>query len=121
MISPMSQNLFHRGISQSGTLQNFWADPDLPGVARSRADLVAAYLNCSGVEDTKLMVECLREKNAEDLAETLTELFVSLVGLQYSDRVSKLNYSFFRGFSSNTQHPSYQLWKAHLKPQKSLS
>ena len=77
MISPMSQNLFHRAISQSGTLQSFWADPDFSGVARKRAIQVAEHLNCTNVEDTKLIVECLREKDVEELANTLIDLFVS--------------------------------------------
>jgi len=78
MISPMSQNLFHRGISQSGTLQNFWADPDFSGVAKERALSVAEHLNCSNTEDTKLVADCLREKDVKDLAKTLIDLFVSL-------------------------------------------
>jgi carboxylesterase type B len=78
MISPMSQNLFYRGISQSGTLQNFWADPDSSGVARERALEIAEHLNCSNTEDTKLVANCLREKDVKDLAKTLIDLFVSL-------------------------------------------
>lgn len=77
MISPMSQNLFHRGISQSGTLQNFWADPDFAGVSKERAMLVADHLNCTESEDAKLIVECLREQDVTDLARTLIEIFVS--------------------------------------------
>ncbi|KAL7043409.1 hypothetical protein ACKWTF_001490 [Chironomus riparius] len=82
MISQMSQNLFHRGISQSGTLQNFWADPDFSGVARERAIKVAEHLNCTNAIDTKLIVECLREKDVKDLANTLNELFSHF--LEYS-------------------------------------
>lgn len=76
MISPLSQNLFHRAISQSGTLQNFWADPDFSGEAKQRASELAEYLNCSETEDSKLMLECFREATAEKLTFSQSEIFV---------------------------------------------
>lgn len=76
MISPISQNLFHRGISQSGTLQSFWADPLPIGVAKERARKVAASLNCTDIENSEAIVNCLRNQSAESLASSIFE-FVS--------------------------------------------
>lgn len=78
MISPMSQNLFHRAISQSGTLQNFWGDPLMPKLARERAAMLAKSLNCTNVADTREIVNCLRAVDAIVLQKVSIEIFVSL-------------------------------------------
>lgn len=61
--SPLSRNLFHRGISQSGTALNHWALQKEPG---AKAKKLAIILDCP-ISDQ--MLECLREKSAEVLTE----------------------------------------------------
>ncbi|KAG5676471.1 hypothetical protein PVAND_006303 [Polypedilum vanderplanki] len=71
MISPLSQNLFHRGISQSGTLQSFWADPLQNGIAKERAEKVAKSLNCSDIENSEVIMNCLRNQSTESLTNSI--------------------------------------------------
>jgi len=62
-LSPLSTNLFHRGISQSGTALSPWAvvrDPSRWAVE------VAAGVNCPTV-DNAAMLACLREADPVDI------------------------------------------------------
>lgn len=62
-ISPLSQGLYHRAISQSGTALSPWAiskDPNRWAVE------VAQYVNCTTV-DSKSMMECLMSADAEQM------------------------------------------------------
>lgn len=61
MISPMSQGLFHRGISNSGGL----SEPARTGVALQRATTLAQLMNCPILDDTFDIVRCLREVSPE--------------------------------------------------------
>lgn len=68
MISPMSRGLFHKAILNSGTLNNAWADPARPGVARQQAMNLAEHVNCSTQDRTnEEIVECLRGISQQDI------------------------------------------------------
>lgn len=56
MISPMSQGLFHRAISNSGGL----IGPARAGVGRQRASSLAELMNCPNLNDNFAIVQCLR-------------------------------------------------------------
>lgn len=62
MISPMSEGLFHRAISNSGGLLG----PARSGVAREQAVRLAELMNCP-TNDTETIVECLRQISPEDM------------------------------------------------------
>ncbi|KAG7212180.1 hypothetical protein KM043_012520 [Ampulex compressa] len=68
MISPLSQGLFHRAISESGTVHCPWTLAR-PGQAKDRAKIVAEHLDCpsSGSEE---ILNCLRKKDAADIVAT---------------------------------------------------
>ncbi|XP_032678420.1 venom carboxylesterase-6-like isoform X2 [Odontomachus brunneus] len=68
MISPLSQGLFHRGISQSGTSHCPWAFVK-PGWAKKKAKALAERLNCP-TESSKELIACLRTKDAADIIAT---------------------------------------------------
>lgn len=78
MVSPLSKGLFHRAISQSGTLMNPWADPARKGLAKMRAVRLADSLGCpiSGTS-MKEMVKCLREMPAEKITLAVLEFQVN--------------------------------------------
>ncbi|XP_037029459.1 esterase FE4-like [Bradysia coprophila] len=63
MISPLSQGLFHRGISNSGGL----VGPARPDVGRARATSLAQLMSCPVLDDTSAIVECLRQVSPEDM------------------------------------------------------
>ncbi|XP_018575849.1 venom carboxylesterase-6-like isoform X2 [Anoplophora glabripennis] len=69
MFSPESKNLFHRGISQSGTSLALWAKP-LSETQLILAQTQATLMGCQELENTTVLVECLRTKNAEKLVES---------------------------------------------------
>ncbi|XP_015600279.1 venom carboxylesterase-6 [Cephus cinctus] len=68
MMSPLSKDLFHRGISQSGTALCFWG-LTRPGLAKKQAQRLGRYLNCPN-QDSKSLLSCLREKDAVDIIGT---------------------------------------------------
>lgn len=63
MISPLSEGLFHRGISNSGGL----IGPARAGVAIQRATTLADLMNCPFPENIAAIVECLRQVSPEDM------------------------------------------------------
>lgn len=65
MLSPMSQGLFHKGISQSGTALCPWSRP-ISTV--DRAHKLATSLGCP--TKSSELIACLRKKNAEDIIKT---------------------------------------------------
>ncbi|KAJ8871578.1 hypothetical protein PR048_027904 [Dryococelus australis] len=68
MLSPLSNGLFHRGISQSGTALNIWTlAPN--GDSKFQAEKLATFLSCPK-EPTAALVKCLREKSAVDIIAT---------------------------------------------------
>lgn len=62
----MSRGLFHRAISNSGTIHNAWADPWRRGEALEATKRLANAVNCSSTS-TNEIVKCLRSKGAVDL------------------------------------------------------
>ncbi|XP_014487252.1 PREDICTED: venom carboxylesterase-6-like, partial [Dinoponera quadriceps] len=68
MISPLSQGLYHRAISQSGATHCPWALIK-PGLAKKNAKIVGKHLNCP-TENSKELIACLRTKNAVDIIST---------------------------------------------------
>lgn len=79
MLSKQSRGLFHRGIAQSGTYYNPWAQPAHKGVAAQRARKLTQLLGCNATgEDWAVKLECLRGKPAEDVVSTLYDMFVSV-------------------------------------------
>ncbi|XP_034475720.1 venom carboxylesterase-6 [Drosophila innubila] len=77
MLSEQSRGLFHRGIAQSGTYYNPWAQPAHKGVAAQRAEKLTQLLHCSEAgEDWAAKLKCLRGKSAEKIVETLYDMFL---------------------------------------------
>ncbi|XP_055677254.1 juvenile hormone esterase [Lutzomyia longipalpis] len=72
MMSPMAKGLFHRVISQSGTNLCAWAQPAHPGVAEKRAERLGQMMGCT---DANHLIECLREKSAEDITAAFYDFF----------------------------------------------
>ncbi|ETN67020.1 juvenile hormone esterase [Anopheles darlingi] len=77
MMSPLSQGLFHRVISQSGVNLNAWAQPAHPGVARARAIQLGEMFNCTqgfhGMFNE--MLACLRDVAAEDITKAFYDFY----------------------------------------------
>ncbi|KAH8290099.1 hypothetical protein KR044_013383 [Drosophila immigrans] len=77
MLSPQSRGLLHRGIAQSGTYYNPWAQPAHKGVAAERATKLTQLVNCSDAgEDWTAKLQCLRGKPAEQIVATLYDMFL---------------------------------------------
>lgn len=73
MVSPMSKNLFHRAIAMSASALNNWVITENPLLlAQKQADI----LNCP-TENSQVMVDCLRELPAKDIAKIIYSLKVS--------------------------------------------
>ncbi|XP_023303516.2 venom carboxylesterase-6 [Lucilia cuprina] len=75
MLSQKSKGLFHKGIAQSGTYFNPWAQPAHKGVAAQRAKKMAKLVGCNSDGDWPKMLECLREKPVDDIVATVYDLF----------------------------------------------
>nr|CAD7404517.1 unnamed protein product [Timema cristinae] len=68
ILSPLSQGLFHRGISQSGTALCSWTlAPN--GSSKHQAQKLATLLNCPSAP-SKALVDCLRKREAKDIIAT---------------------------------------------------
>lgn len=80
MISPLSKGLFHKAISQSGSLMDPWADPARKGVAKMRAVRLADMLGCPIIGSSmKEMVKCLRKVPAENITMAQTAFYVRII------------------------------------------
>ena len=66
-LSPLSKGLFKNGISHSGNALDPWVFMEN---ARSKAHQVAEFMNCTHDEHQK-MLECLKQKPAENLVTSL--------------------------------------------------
>ncbi|KAG5668733.1 hypothetical protein PVAND_016660 [Polypedilum vanderplanki] len=76
MFSSMSRGLFHRAISQSGTLLTPWAGPSAKGQAKMNAIRLADKMNCSISGTTmKEIVTCLRGVPAENITLAIYDFF----------------------------------------------
>ncbi|XP_034947795.1 venom carboxylesterase-6 [Chelonus insularis] len=75
IISPLSRNLIHRGISQSGTVLCPWV-LTRPGHAKKKAIRLAEHLNCPTQSSSELLA-CLRQKDAVDIigADRIFQIF----------------------------------------------
>lgn len=79
MLSEKSRGLLHRGIAQSGTYYNPWAQPAHKGVAAGRAVKLTELVGCDTAgEDWASKLRCLRSKQAEEIVATLYDMFVSV-------------------------------------------
>ena len=65
--------LFHRGISQSLGMTTFWGIKINP---LKQAKKQAAILNCPNDTSTQI-VECLKKKDAQEIANTFIDMLVS--------------------------------------------
>ncbi|XP_035694709.1 uncharacterized protein LOC118428684 [Branchiostoma floridae] len=78
LLSPLSNGLFQRAISQSGTWKTFPVTPQpLP-----LAQMIAGEVGCE-TEDTATLTACLKEKSAEELLEKQYALQLS-AGLYFT-------------------------------------
>jgi bile salt-stimulated lipase len=68
-LSPRSKGLFHRGISQSGTALCPWVLMENP---LDKTKRIASKLGCPSGE-TSEMVDCLRQKPAEEIVSCVKE------------------------------------------------
>lgn len=76
MQSKLSEGLFHRGISESGTNLAPWGAVAHKGVARSRAIKLAEMMSCPHEDSNfKAMVDCLRQVPATNLTEAFYDFF----------------------------------------------
>jgi len=81
MLSEKSRGLLHRGIAQSGTYFNPWAQPAHKGVAAGRATKLAELVGCGSAGEWPEKLECLRQRPAEDIVASLYDMFVSCPAL----------------------------------------
>ncbi|XP_078613627.1 neuroligin-2-like isoform X2 [Branchiostoma floridae x Branchiostoma japonicum] len=70
MLSPKARNKFRRGISMSGSALATWA---MSRNGRAYATAAAKQVNCDN-SNTKIMVDCLRGKSADVLANISTSI-----------------------------------------------
>ncbi|XP_037885698.1 venom carboxylesterase-6 [Glossina fuscipes] len=77
MLSSKSQGLFHKGIAQSGTYFNPWAQPAHKGVAAKRANKTALLLGCyhKNSNDWPEIINCLKQQSAYNLTAIVYDLF----------------------------------------------
>ncbi|XP_044018145.1 venom carboxylesterase-6-like [Aphidius gifuensis] len=68
MMSPLAKDLFHRGISQSGTALSSWAFNN-EKTAIENANKLGKYLNCP-ISNSENLIACLKNKNASDIMDT---------------------------------------------------
>ncbi|XP_030378452.1 venom carboxylesterase-6 isoform X2 [Scaptodrosophila lebanonensis] len=77
MLSDKSRGLMQRGIAQSGTYFNPWAQPAHKGVAARRAEKLTQLVGCDQAgEDWTSKIECLRKRSAQDIVATVYDMFV---------------------------------------------
>ncbi|KAK4880303.1 hypothetical protein RN001_008449 [Aquatica leii] len=69
MFSRFSKGLFHRAISQSGTVLSFWARP-LNNAQVRNAKMQASFVGCNPNATSKDIVECLRSIPVDVLLES---------------------------------------------------
>lgn len=75
MQSKLSQGLFHRGISESGTNLAVWGAVARKGQAVDRARRLAMMMKCDNTTDTNEMIECLRKVEADKITRAFYEFF----------------------------------------------
>ena len=68
MLRYLFLGLFHRGISQSGTVLCSWA-LSRPGLAKKKAQKLGQLLKCP-TSDSKELLRCLKEKSHIEITST---------------------------------------------------
>lgn len=74
MQSKLSQGLFHRGISESGTNLAVWGTVARKGQAQKRAARLATMMECES-ENATDMIECLRKAPADKITRAFYDFF----------------------------------------------
>ncbi|CAL8090407.1 unnamed protein product [Orchesella dallaii] len=72
MVSPLAKGLFHKGISQSGSVLNTWLYSRYP---KEQAKSLAERVNCPTATSDE-MVKCLKHVDARDIVRTHIEMTV---------------------------------------------
>ena len=73
-LSPMSAGLFHSGMSFSGTALDCWTQTEN---SRGKAVRLAELVNCP-TSDVRKMIECMKERPAQDLVNAQGEFMVGI-------------------------------------------
>lgn len=82
MFSSMSRGLFHRAISQSGTILDVWAVPARKGDAKMKAIRLADKMKCPIVgTSVKGMLDCLRKVPAENITLAIHDFLVTKINV----------------------------------------
>lgn len=77
-MSPLSKGLFQKGISESGTNLDPWAQPAHHSVAPTRAAKLGEIVGCrKNGNDWSEMIKCLRTVDAADITKAFYDFFVS--------------------------------------------
>ncbi|KAJ4442893.1 hypothetical protein ANN_04486, partial [Periplaneta americana] len=84
MLSGLSRNLFHQGISQSGTALSPWAHVRAV-TARERAFKLGELAGCKkkDLESTEELIKCIRKKPAELLVKESRKIMDYSIGFSY--------------------------------------
>lgn len=79
-MSPLSKGLFQKGISESGTNLDPWAQPAHHSVAPTRAAKLGEIVGCrKNGNDWSEMIKCLRTVDAADITKAFYDFFVSFL------------------------------------------
>lgn len=138
MMSPLSKGLFHKGISQSGTNLDPWAQPAHDTVAPTRAARLADMVGCPKTGNNwSEMIKCLRTVDAADITKAFYNFFVSVLSsVKFSfiyfwnrDRMCACNEKIFlrtecfhNHFHSSEHnfHRLYLLYCFHISPKSRI-
>lgn len=112
MISPMSDGLFHRAISNSGGLSG----PARDGVARQQAIRLAEQMNCP-TDDSGAIIECLRQLSPEDIIYAGVGSFPIVVESFETDEPTFIEE---RNYNNRFSHFSEIPWLVGMNSEESL-
>ncbi|XP_077288427.1 venom carboxylesterase-6-like [Arctopsyche grandis] len=105
MLSPLSKGLFHRGISQSGTVCCPWTLQTRP---LEKAQFIGNQLGCP-TKSSKKMIECLRNRPAASIVATV-KLFMPFLHSPFSPFAPVIEPSKTDG-GFLTEHPYHRIRK----------
>ncbi|XP_069696460.1 esterase FE4-like isoform X3 [Periplaneta americana] len=95
MLSPVSNGLFHRAISQSGTALAPWALSP-PGLMKQYSRMLAASLACP-IAPSIEMLACLRHRDAEDIIYSAPPFYIYTDAMVLLPSDLSLKYHLHRG------------------------